>query len=131
MLNFLSYTLLVGSLPFFEENTSATRVKICNAEYKWPEPESKGPSNEAKGLVESLLVEAQDRSSKEEFVRHPFFIEGYNPWGMYPDSRRMTASARANEGIERDHALGQLYGRLAGVGKDGNGVDWEIVPRDL
>lgn len=120
------YTMLVGSLPFYDEDPQATCAKICTIEYGWPESYYRWPSVQAKSLVGSLLVKTQDRFTTDQIVGHPFFTQGDSPGEMYPASRKDQMFSVC-EGTDRDQALRQWYCRSAGVGRDENGENWPCV----
>lgn len=82
------YTMLMGSRPFYGEDPHAMRAKICNIKYGWPEPELRWPSAQAKALVGSLLIKAQDRFTTGQIMGHPVFTQSNVPGEMYPASRK-------------------------------------------
>lgn len=118
--------MLVGSLPFYDEDPYTTRAKICRVEYGWPELDHKWPSTHAKALVGNILVEAQDRFSTEQIIDHHFFTEKSVLGDLYPPLSK-GGYPGACQGGERDQALRKQYCRSAGVGKDENGQPWACV----
>lgn len=118
--------MLVGSLPFCDEDPQVTIDKIRNIEYGWPEPDDRWLTAQARALVRSLLVKAQDRSTTDQMIHHPFFTRSDLPGEMYPASRKADVFSLC-EGLERDQEVRRWYCRSAGVGRDKNGEPWPCV----
>lgn len=67
--------------PFQSSTTDEIYRRARNRDYEWPEsdPAKRYISEEAKDIVASMLVEADQRPDPDSIVQHDFFVSGHVP----------------------------------------------------
>jgi calcium/calmodulin-dependent protein kinase I len=72
-LGVITYILLCGFPPFYDENQAVEMQKIQNAEYDYPEPYFDEISDKALDLIDKMLViDADKRLSAKQVLNHPW-----------------------------------------------------------
>lgn len=72
-LGVILYILLCGFPPFYDENNAELFAQIKSASYDYPSPYWDEVSDEAKSLIDALLVvDPSQRLSAAEFLEHPW-----------------------------------------------------------
>lgn len=85
----LIFTLLTGTLPFYDQDKYITRERIKAADFKWPEKVK--ISGEAVSLIDSIFtLQVLRRLSLEEIEKHPFFEK----WSELPSCLPPTVFSR-------------------------------------
>jgi len=73
------YILLCGFPPFYAENNVKLYQKILNGKFYFPSPYWDSVSEEAKDLINKMLViEKEDRIKEQDILNHPFFDKSQN-----------------------------------------------------
>ncbi|KAH8675980.1 serine/threonine protein kinase [Xylariales sp. PMI_506] len=80
-LGIIVFAMLTSKPPFQSSTTDEIYRRARNRDYEWPKVDgvSKYISQEAKDLVATMLVEADQRPDPDEIVQHDFFLSGYVP----------------------------------------------------
>lgn len=75
----ITYILLCGFPPFFDDGTNMAELfdQIMQGEYDYPEEYWDDISDEAKDLIDNLLlVDPEERFTAEQALQHPWLVQG-------------------------------------------------------
>ncbi|KAI0125893.1 serine/threonine protein kinase [Xylariales sp. AK1849] len=79
-LGIIMFAMLTSKPPFQSSTTDEIYRRARNRDYEWPkESANKYISQEAKDIVATMLVEADQRPDPDIIVQHDFFVSGYLP----------------------------------------------------
>ncbi|KAK9425076.1 putative Kinase-like domain-containing protein [Seiridium unicorne] len=80
-LGIIMFAMFTSKPPFQSSTTDEIYRRARNRDYEWPSTDgtSKYISQEAKEIVATMLVEADQRPEPDIIVQHDFFISGYVP----------------------------------------------------
>ncbi|ORY66423.1 uncharacterized protein BCR38DRAFT_456979 [Pseudomassariella vexata] len=77
-LGIIMFAMLTSKPPFQSSTTDEIYRRARNRDYEWPKTD-KYISLEAKDIVATMLVEADQRPDPDVIVQHDFFLSGYVP----------------------------------------------------
>ncbi|KAH9909400.1 protein kinase-like protein [Xylariomycetidae sp. FL2044] len=80
-LGIIMFAMLTSKPPFQSSTTDEIYRRARNRDYEWPTAESSNKyiSQEAKDIVATMLVEADERPDPDYIVQHDFFVSGHLP----------------------------------------------------
>jgi len=104
----ITYILLCGFPPFYNENLSDLFEQIMNAEYDFPEEYWKDISEDAKDFIRKLLVVSpKERMTSKEALKHPWLT------GNAPETKIVRIADKMRNYVhERKQSKATLTGAL-------------------
>lgn len=76
-LGVITYIILCGFPPFYDQNHAALFQAIRNCRYDFPSPYWDNVSDSAKDLIKKLLVvDAEQRLTADQILQHPWIVAG-------------------------------------------------------
>lgn len=116
-LGVITYILLCGFPPFYDENNAALFISIKSGSYDYPSPYWDCVSDEAKNLIDKMLVvDPKKRYTADDVLKHPWVSSASNaPLPHFSDEmRRFNARRRFRKGIMAAKAVNSLARAMGG-----------------